>query len=1735
MRKQNFTDAAFVAALVTASFFALDVHTVTTQTSVTCSQATTPLDPSKTEAAEYYVTDGEACYNFRVCLFTGKCKSESQSDDTGNADDDPNQNTTETINTGTDYSALPFDPTDFGNLYPSQPTDYSDYYSPQAQPTQMDSGLEGQTLDSRMIEGSAPPAAYYTGSDPLISQDELGRLLNGELTDAEKAALFPNSRIANEQPVQPATNNNELSAYDQYDLGSEDDNPDYSSPAKAAAAEDAYTRLISAEATKSELQNELDNSNWFVRQYRSLFPSEEMQQAEADIRQANRDLTLAGISEDTLVFDADNRNVAQYPNTLIDKNTPVAVIQDGEIVQTGTLSRERQTIGMVQPLDQAIEQLNAEAGYTEGRAYAADVSYEQMISHLNPENNQPNNSDLPQGSLAGNDTSIPADYVSEQLTEYTSNNPTPNDGICGPGEPCSVGPSGQSNDQSAYTAAQLANLSEEERQLLKERQSAEYAPNFEGAAPVFCASGTNACVDSGTIVPTEDGPKTLGEVLRDGAKVKAEIDKALADKIYGKHPDEQAAIIADEIRTRLEAQNISPTERAYLESLLESSNADRLTTIGQENKILSQLEQDIYNRAGSHQMTAPELEQLAKLGGATEGIPVNTQYQQFPSNDYANPDNWKNNYKGEITLGSFADAASRYTGTDELAILSNSPAGNLRGEGTPFGTTVSGNGSQLVEPVADTNPQLTSGPYPLQSGGQFDNSTQPGQAPNSITSIDASNFDGDTGAGVTSQKSVAQNGGAGFGGFVDRVITTVQRTFGINPDNGTLIPSNSGQTSIPVASNGTAPSPTTVSPSAPESQASGNWIARNIFGWTPDAPTLATNNSSVQPIDRGSELSTPPTQSTFETILDALNPISSAVAQPTARCRANNCGGHKYTGVAMDTIRQVLSSAGSSVGAVKPRNETYATYETLAHWLAADVIKRQAYILQGVSGQKLDTLRKQESAWCRSDGDHKCITADREAALLKAGIPKSEFDKTIDPGDTDTLMKLGIANACAEYSQCDPKLFSQAVKDQALAILQRPETKQILEAAGLSGNFTNPATSNMRVAAAPTATPSASDEAPKKTTFNTGNVAIDQMLEQLGEYKLGRANTTQPDLSPKDAATLPKDEQLKLRVYDSAGQFISTLGDYANTIQNDGQTTLENEARAKQLNTKFGAGHEVTVSGSTRSVTKNSTPAGSIDTLTRENAIIKALADRAGIKTTIQDGRVYDENNSLLALKTKTETAYKDNTVKLVENLRGQKLVSLHNPDTAPRFPTTDQWITDLKEQGIKVEDLRGRYDHYATRNDTKVDTRFMHGDKGSSEFLMRHCRTTRICYNAIVAEDGSVIVLAGDNKGGAHARGGNTMSRGFVIARADSDGRERNNATAAQVETAKKIAALDINKYGLKFTAHGISPDFSKGGRHRCEGGCNTVEAIFGSLDPNSANFGKGDNLAQAIDQTQYALYRTNRGLPTEQIGEWTKASEVTTNMPSTGTVTTYTDATGNATVLEDVKPGTFSVAPNTSSDGQLGLTYQYTPPSEPAADPPTRQVKPSPETTTRRAHEALKEIFGIGAYTTSPLTQYISNSDNIFVKLYKTIAYAFGFGPAGEATETQTFIGGQWVNYLDESAKPGEATLFRAEEYRSPFTLTGEAHGAWFSDRRAPARVYAPDNTVLWEGLAFATTDYVYDMMVPYSVYVDVGDYTGTATFVLYPGDRTDEPDETATTSFDVIAATAEQTYSATIKIVR
>ena len=235
-------------------------------------------------------------------------------------------------------------------------------------------------------------------------------------------------------------------------------------------------------------------------------------------------------------------------------------------------------------------------------------------------------------------------------------------------------------------------------------------------------------------------------------------------------------------------------------------------------------------------------------------------------------------------------------------------------------------------------------------------------------------------------------------------------------------------------------------------------VARELAG-RPDSPVTLTS-SELQQVDRviteriaelrglggssGSQPTAPANANAnavqtapIRSMLDAIDRLLSGFISPAGAssiCAGNNCGGHKYQGVAMNDIRKMLEANGLSMGQKVGRGgEVYATYPSLGAWLAADVMKRTAYITE----RGLNTLVSQDRIWAVPDRDHPTLNRNKRLnALTRAGLTDADIDAVLSPNNIDQIMRVSTAVACAEYSLCDGSFITSADRAQAVRLLQ---------------------------------------------------------------------------------------------------------------------------------------------------------------------------------------------------------------------------------------------------------------------------------------------------------------------------------------------------------------------------------------------------------------------------------------------------------------------------------------------------------------------------------------------------------------------------------------------------------------------------------------------------------------------------------------------------------------------------
>lgn len=122
-----------------------------------------------------------------------------------------------------------------------------------------------------------------------------------------------------------------------------------------------------------------------------------------------------------------------------------------------------------------------------------------------------------------------------------------------------------------------------------------------------------------------------------------------------------------------------------------------------------------------------------------------------------------------------------------------------------------------------------------------------------------------------------------------------------------------------------------------------------------------------------------------------------------------------------------------------------------------------------------------------------------------------------------------------------------------------------------------------------------------------------------------------------------------------------------------------------------------------------------------------------------------------------------------------------------------------------------------------------------------------------------------------------------------------------------------------------------------------------------------------------------------------------------------------------------------------------------------------------------------------------------------FLTGLYVLGVtAPLIEAGREEVLVDGQWVEYRSYTTEeyPGEVAVASGEAYVSSSTISGEAHSSWFYKGSAPAELFSEENQLLWQGDAYTEESDVYDRVVPFFVDLNISDYSGYATLIMYNG---------------------------------
>lgn len=115
---------------------------------------------------------------------------------------------------------------------------------------------------------------------------------------------------------------------------------------------------------------------------------------------------------------------------------------------------------------------------------------------------------------------------------------------------------------------------------------------------------------------------------------------------------------------------------------------------------------------------------------------------------------------------------------------------------------------------------------------------------------------------------------------------------------------------------------------------------------------------------------------------------------------------------------------------------------------------------------------------------------------------------------------------------------------------------------------------------------------------------------------------------------------------------------------------------------------------------------------------------------------------------------------------------------------------------------------------------------------------------------------------------------------------------------------------------------------------------------------------------------------------------------------------------------------------------------------------------------------------------------------------------------------VNGEWVKYQTyEDEYPGDISIDSGKTYSNPVIITGNADSDWFTSASAQVDIVDDNEAVIWSGLALTNELYVFDMMVPFEIRADVGDFTGNANLILYAGNESDEVERNYTFTTQII----------------
>lgn len=431
---------------------------------------------------------------------------------------------------------------------------------------------------------------------------------------------------------------------------------------------------------------------------------------------------------------------------------------------------------------------------------------------------------------------------------------------------------------------------------------------------------------------------------------------------------------------------------------------------------------------------------------------------------------------------------------------------------------------------------------------------------------------------------------------------------------------------------------------------------------------------------------------------------------------------------------------------------------------------------------------------------------------------------------------------------------------------------------------------------------------------------------------------------------LPFRAQQYTKVGDQYYQRAGTADEYAARQTAGAQAALQNGAYAQQLGSKMDKPVMIEGQGSTRPVYglnadgSKGDPLGTLKTMSKEQVQLLNAAQKLGVELKECDTGYCTKDGKQAELRAENGGKPGD-APRTVGGVSGQNR-RVWNPNVQARTPTTEERVGALKAAGVKVVDNRGA-GAYPARSGAIVGE-FVHGDLASGEKLVSYCAQTRKCYNDIVMEDGTVVMMGGTDKAPFHAFGAADYTNGIVVAGADG-GR---SATPAQLETVRKILSVDMDQFGWWVTTHGESAANSIGGRNINEAGPNVRAMIF-------------DGGIPAGDQ-QLGLYLSDPANPNDRgtrFGDVFNAS----SLPPARESATFTSTDGKTIVgldpVGDVGKATASLT--TDSDGNLGVNYNYEapkPPETPDTRSPIEKIRDAAADAQTKMRDMWKNMFGGG-----------------------------------------------------------------------------------------------------------------------------------------------------------------------------